>query len=88
MQITIDTPYTTVRELARRSGQSERAIRNDIERGRILVRAKAEGPKEALLINMVALAIEAADQVEATAGGGQLKTYRIVNDTAAAFGMR
>ncbi|KFF45500.1 hypothetical protein ACAW49_03745 [Pseudomonas sp. Env-44] len=64
MQITIDTPYTTVRELARRSGQSERAIRNDIERGRILVRAKAEGSKEALLINMVALAIEAADQAE------------------------
>lgn len=26
--------------------------------------------------------------VEATAGGGQIKTYRIVNDTAAAFGMR
>ena len=26
--------------------------------------------------------------VEATEGGGQLKTYRIVNDTAAAFGMR
>ncbi|MHC6223474.1 baseplate complex protein [Pseudomonas sp. X10] len=25
---------------------------------------------------------------EATASGGQLKTYRIVNDTAAAFGMR
>lgn len=25
--------------------------------------------------------------VEATAGGDQLKTYRIVNDTAAAFGM-
>lgn len=64
MQITIDTPYTTVRELARRSGQSERAIRNDIERGRILVRAKAEGSKEALLINMVALAIEAAEQAE------------------------
>ncbi|MGR2710520.1 hypothetical protein B7453_19370 [Pseudomonas sp. IB20] len=67
MQITIDTPYTTVRELARRSGQSERAIRNDIERGRILVRAKAEGSKEALLINMVALAIEAADQAERVA---------------------
>lgn len=29
-----------------------------------------------------------APLVEATAGGGQLKTYRIVNDTAAAFGMR
>lgn len=26
--------------------------------------------------------------VEATEGGGQLKTYRIVNDTAAAFGIR
>ncbi|AZC59961.1 DNA-binding protein [Pseudomonas chlororaphis] len=25
---------------------------------------------------------------EATAGGGQLKTYRVVNDTAAAFGIR
>ncbi|MNJ23912.1 hypothetical protein D3C77_183100 [compost metagenome] len=25
---------------------------------------------------------------EATAGGGQLKTYRVVNDTAAAFGVR
>lgn len=64
MQITVDTPYTTVRELARRSGQSERAIRNDIERGRILVRTKSEGSKEALLINMVALAIEAAEQAE------------------------
>ena len=29
-----------------------------------------------------------APLVEATAGGGQLKTNRIVNDTAAAFGMR
>ena len=69
MQITVDTPYTTVRELARRSGQSERAIRNDIERGRILVRAKGEGSKEALLINMVALAIEAAEQVERVCHG-------------------
>ncbi len=29
-----------------------------------------------------------APLVEATAGGGQFKTNRIVNDTAAAFGMR
>ena len=45
----------------------------------------------------VSLMIPFADQVqlrdlmrlvEATEGGGQLKTYRIVNDTAAAFGMR
>ncbi|EPJ86466.1 hypothetical protein PflCFBP13517_16835 [Pseudomonas fluorescens] len=64
MQITIDTPYTTVRELSRRSGQSERAIRNEIERGRILIREKSEGSKEAVLVNMLALAIEAADQAE------------------------
>lgn len=45
----------------------------------------------------VALMIPFVDQVqlrslmrlaEATAGGGQLKMYRIVNDTAAAFGIR
>lgn len=64
MQITIDTPYTTVRELSRRSGQSERAIRNEIEKGRILIREKTEGSKEAVLVNMIHLAIEAADQAE------------------------
>lgn len=64
MQITIDTPYTTVRELSRRSGQSERTIRNEIEKGRILIREKTEGSKEAVLVNMVHLAIEAADQAE------------------------
>ncbi|WP_458377757.1 baseplate complex protein [Pseudomonas fluorescens] len=45
----------------------------------------------------VTLAIPFVDQVqlrdlmrlaEATAGGGQLKMYRVVNDTAAAFGIR
>lgn len=64
MQIFIDTPYTTVRELARRSGRSERAIRNDIQNGRMLTREKPEGSKEALLVNMVALAAEAAIQLE------------------------
>lgn len=64
MQITIDTPYTTVRELSRRSGQSERTIRNEIEKGRILIREKTEGSKEAVLVNMIHLAIEAAEQAE------------------------
>lgn len=68
MQITIDTPYTTVRELARRSGQSERTIRNEIEKGRILIREKTEGSKEAVLVNMVHLAMEAADQAERVRG--------------------
>lgn len=68
MQITIDTPYTTVRELSRRSGQSERTIRNEIEKGRILIREKTEGSKEAVLVNMVHLAMEAADQAERVRG--------------------
>lgn len=64
MQIAIDTPYTTVRELSRRTGQSERAIRNEIERGHYLIREKREGSKEAVLVNMVHLALEAAEQAE------------------------
>ncbi|MBA4288612.1 MAG: hypothetical protein C0439_06485 [Pseudomonas sp.] len=68
MQIAIDTPYTTVRELSRRTGQSERAIRNEIERGRILIREKNEGSKEAVLVNMVHLTMEAAEQAERVLG--------------------
>ncbi|EPZ4326305.1 hypothetical protein ACXM96_002214 [Pseudomonas aeruginosa] len=68
MQIAIDTPYTTVRELSRRTGQSERSIRNDIERGRILIREKNEGSKEAVLVNMVHLTMEAAEQAERVRG--------------------
>jgi len=68
MQIAIDTPYTTVRELSRRTGQSERAIRNEIERGRYLIREKSEGSKEAVLVNMVHLALEAGEQAERVRG--------------------
>jgi len=68
MQIAIDTPYTTVRELSRRTGQSERAIRNEIDRGHFLIREKREGSKEAVLVNMVHLAMEAADQAERVRG--------------------
>lgn len=64
MQITIDTPYVTVSEYARRSGQSDSAIRREIEQGRYLIRPKAEGSKAALLINMVHIAMEAAEQAE------------------------
>jgi hypothetical protein len=64
MQIAIDTPYTTVRELSKRTGQSERAIRNEIERGHFLIREKREGSKEAVLVNMVHLTMEAAEQAE------------------------
>lgn len=74
MQIVLDTPYTTVRELARRSGQSERAIRNDIQCGRILIREKNEGSKEAVMVNMVALAAEAVAQVERIHGKSHTKT--------------
>lgn len=78
MQILLDTPYTTVRELSRRSGQSERAIRNDIQCGRILIREKIDGSREAVLVNMIALAAEAADQLDRVTG----------NKTSARMGSR
>lgn len=64
MQITIDTPYVTVGEYARRSGQSDSAIRREIELGRYIIRPKVEGSKSAVLINLVHLAMEAAEQAE------------------------
>lgn len=64
MQITIDTPYVTVGEYAKRSGQSDSAIRREIELGRYIIRPKVEGSKSAVLINMVHLALEAAGQAE------------------------
>lgn len=68
MQILIDTPYTTVRELSRRTGQCERAIRNEIERGKFLIREKVEGSKGVVLINMIHLALEATEQAERVLG--------------------
>lgn len=64
MQITIDTPYLTVQEFARRSGLSDRSIRREIEQGHYIIRPKVEGSKSAVLINMVHMALEAADQAE------------------------
>lgn len=64
MQITIDTPYVTVGEYAKRSGQSDSAIRREIELGRYIIRPKVEGSKSAVLINLVYLAMEAAEQAE------------------------
>lgn len=71
MQITIDTPYVTVGEYARRSGQSDSAIRREIELGRYIIRPKAEGSKSAVLINLVYLAIEAAEQAELVRAAGK-----------------
>ncbi|MGZ0703818.1 hypothetical protein [Pseudomonas piscis] len=69
MQITIDTPYVTVGEYAKRSGQSDSAIRREIELGRYIIRPKVEGSKSAVLINMVHIAMEAAEQAERARGG-------------------
>lgn len=68
MQITIDTPYVTISELVRRSGQSDSAIRNEIELGNFLIRPKQPGSKSAVLVNLVHLAMEAAEQVERVRG--------------------
>jgi hypothetical protein len=64
MQITVDTPYMTPNEFARRAGLSERSVRHKIDQGMILVREKKEGEKGTVFINMIHLAMEAADQAE------------------------
>ncbi|MCO1622480.1 hypothetical protein [Pseudomonas putida] len=64
MQIVIDTPYVTVGEYSKRSGQSDTAIRREIDLGRYIIRPKVEGSKSAVLINLVHLAMEAAEQAE------------------------
>lgn len=64
MQIIIDTPYVTVGEFAKRSGQLDSSIRREIELGRSIIRPEVEGSKAAVLINIVHLAMEAAKQVE------------------------
>jgi len=64
MQISIDTPYVTIAEFVRRSGQSTSAVENEIKRGNYVIRPKEEGSKSAVLINMVHMAIEAAEQAE------------------------
>lgn len=71
MQIVIDTPYVTVGEYAKRSGQSDSAIRREIELGRYIIRPKVEGSKSAVLINLVHLAMEAAEQAERVRTAGK-----------------
>jgi hypothetical protein len=68
MQITVDTPYMTPNEFARRAGLSERSVRHKIDQGLILVREKKEGEKGTVFINMIHLAMEAADQAERVLG--------------------
>lgn len=69
MQITIDTPYVTVQEFARRSGLSDRSIRREIEQGHFIIRPKeGKGEKSTVFINMVHLAMEAAEQAERVRG--------------------
>lgn len=64
MQIAIDTPYVTIAEFVRRSGQSTSAVEREIKRGNYVIRPKEDGSKSAVLINMVHMAMEAAEQAE------------------------
>ena len=64
MQVAIDTPYMTVAEFTKRSGQSKSAVENEIKAGHYIIRVKREGSKSAVLINMVHMAMEAAEQAE------------------------
>jgi len=64
MQIAIDTPYVTIAEFVKRSGQSKSAVENEIRAGHYLTRPKEVGSKGAVLINMVHMTLEAAEQAE------------------------
>lgn len=64
MQIAIDTPYVTIAEFVRRSGQSTSSVEREIKRGNYLIRPKEDGSKSAVLINMVHITMEAAEQAE------------------------
>lgn len=64
MQIAIDTPYVTIAEFVKRSGQSKSAVENEIRSGHYLTRPKPIGSKGAVLINMVHITMEAAEQAE------------------------
>ncbi|MFP3678897.1 hypothetical protein SB725_17505 [Pseudomonas sp. SIMBA_041] len=68
MKIVIDTPYVTPAEYARRVGISERSVRHKIDQGIILVREKQSGEKGTVFVNMVQMAIEAAEQAERVLG--------------------
>lgn len=71
MQIAIDTPYVTIREFSKRSGQSQSAVENEIKAGHYLIRPKEAGSKGAVLINMVHMALEAAEQAERALQAGK-----------------
>lgn len=64
MQVVIDTPYMTISEFTRRSGQSTSAVENEIKSGKYIIRPKKEGSKGAVLLNMVHMTMEAAKQAE------------------------
>ncbi len=59
-----DTQNGTVRDFAGRAGMSDRSIRREIEQGNYIIRPKVEGSKSAVLINMIYIAVEAAEQAE------------------------
>ena len=60
--IYIDTPFLSIPEYARRTGQAVKTIRNDIDTGLLPTYQRAKGAKH--LINMVALAQIAASKSE------------------------
>jgi hypothetical protein len=58
--IYIDTPFLSISEYARRTGQAVKTIRNDIDTGLLPTYQRAKGAKH--LINMVVLAQIAASK--------------------------
>lgn len=59
--IQVDVPYLTVREYARRTGLSEKAVRDLVQAGKLPTKTRT-AQQEKIFINMIALAREAATQ--------------------------
>lgn len=63
VNIQLDTSFLSVREYARRHGENQKTVENDIKSGLIPTFQLGKGKKH--MVNMVALAHMAASQIEA-----------------------
>lgn len=60
MQVHIDTPYLSVSEYAKRTGQTEKAVQNDCKRGKLPCAPRVTGGK--FMINNAMLIKQALEQ--------------------------
>lgn len=67
MTFQIPEPYLPLSEYARRTGQTERAVRSDAEKGKLPLKERQKD-REKMEVNMVALHYKAMKEAEALYG--------------------